>query len=96
MLPESPDFRFRITLDGKAYSQQSYEIFNQNTGLSTGKGETDNLGEFTLKAGEQAEFADVPVNQDYKVEELLDQGWWSVNDIISQEGIFKILIPHLL
>ena len=75
MLPESPDFRFRITLDGKAYSQQSYEIFNQNTGLSTGKGETDNLGEFTLKAGEQAEFADVPVNQDYKVEELLDQGW---------------------
>ena len=89
MLPESPDFRFRITLDGKAYSQQSYEIFNQNTGLSTGKGETDNLGEFTLKAGEQAEFADVPVNQDYKVEELLDQGWWSVNDIISQEGSTK-------
>lgn len=89
MPPESPDFRFQVSLDGKTYSQEPYEIKSLDTGLVTGRGTTGDTGEFTLKAGEQAIFTDIPVNVDYKVEELLAEGWWSVNGITSQEGATK-------
>lgn len=94
--PIAPDFRFRLTLDGKPYGNEPYEIYSLDTGLSNGSGVTTGTdtseegasgsGEFTLKAGQQAVFADIPVNVDYKVEELLEDGWWSTNGITSQEG----------
>lgn len=94
--PTTPDFRFRITLDGKPYGDEPYEIYSLDTGLLVGNGVTGGAyttaeaaagpGEFTLKAGQQAVFANIPVNVDYKVEELLEEGWWSTNDITFQEG----------
>lgn len=98
--PESPDFRFRVTIDGKPYGDEPYEIVSLTTGLPLGSGVTTGLstseeaaggepGEFTLKAGEQAVFTGIPADVDYKVEELLEGGWWSVNDVTSQEGATK-------
>lgn len=94
--PVAPDFRFRVTLDGKPYESKPYEIYSLDTGLSVGNGVTTGKdtaeesgagsGEFTLKAGQQAVFTDIPVNVDYKVEELLEDGWWSTNDVTVQEG----------
>lgn len=94
--PEASDFRFRLTLDGKLYEEEPYEIYSLDTGLLVGKGVTGGTyttaeseaapGEFTLKAGQQAVFANIPVNVDYKVEELLEEGWWSTNDVTVQEG----------
>lgn len=98
--PESPDFRFRVTIDGKPYGDEPYEIVSLDTGLPLGSGVTagpstpegaagGEPGGFTLKAGEQAVFTGIPVDVDYKVEELLEGGWWSVNDVTSQEGATK-------
>lgn len=103
MPPQSPDFRFRVTIDGKPYGDEPYEIVSLTTGLPLGSGVTAGLstpegeakgepGEFTLKAGEQAVFTGIPVDVDYKVEELLDgetEGWWSTNGVTSQEGATK-------
>lgn len=98
--PQSPEFRFRVSIDGKPYGDEPYEIVSLTTGLPLGSGVTAGLstseeaasgepGEFTLKAGEQAVFTGIPVDVDYKVEELLEEGWWSVNNVTSQEGATK-------
>lgn len=99
--PQSPKFRFQVTIDGKPYGDEPYEIVSLTTGLPLGSGVTAGLstpeadgqpGEFTLNAGEQAVFSQIPINVDYKVEEILEgetEGWWSTNGVTSQEGATK-------
>ena len=78
-VPETPEFRFRVELDGSPYAGKEYTIIdtasgNPVTDPETGlpcTGTTDENGCFTLKGGQTASFEEVPTELDYKVYELL-------------------------
>ena len=73
-LPETPDFTFLLELEGKPYKGEPFTIIGPD-GLTAGTGTTDENGKFTLKGGQSAVFADVPVDVDYKVTEEDTLGW---------------------
>lgn len=82
-VPETPDFTFGVTIDGKVYANEVFTIKDKD-GQVVGEGRTDADGHFTLKGGQTALFAEVPADVDYQVSEILDadkkpaEGWWAV------------------
>lgn len=89
--PETPDFTFQLTLDGKKYSGETYTIRDTDTGDILGTGVTGTGTEegcFTLKGGQSAVFAQIPTGVDYRVEELETpaSAGWRVTGSSVQEG----------
>lgn len=80
---ETPDFTFGVTIDGKVYANEIFTIKDKD-GQVIGEGQTNTDGQFTLKGGQTALFAEVPTDVDYQVSEILDankkpaDGWWAV------------------
>lgn len=71
--PETPVFWFRVALDGKPFTEEVFDLYSLDTGLKTGSGVTGKEGEFSLLAGTYALFPEVPIDVDYRVEELLEK-----------------------
>lgn len=82
IVPETPEFKFKVELDGSPYAGKEYAVTDTASGDAvtdpeTGEaltGSTDSDGCFTLKGGQTASFGEVPTELDYKVYELLDNG----------------------
>lgn len=73
--PETPEFSFRLELDGKEYGNEPYTVADTETGKELAEGVTDGAGTFTLRGGQTAVFADIALPEgvdslDYRVEEL--------------------------
>lgn len=86
--PESPDFCFQVTLDGKLYTQEIYEIQDTKTGQKLSEGITDDEGKLFLKGGQTALFRQVPVDVDYSVKEEPTEGWRITGEAV-KEGSTK-------
>ncbi len=88
--PESPDFTFMIEApaqEDNPWANAEYTIFDEESGTKKGTGATDADGKFTLKGDTYAEFANVPLDVDYLVKELLDDGSsWRVVGKAEKEG----------
>lgn len=84
---ENVSFLFRLTLDGERYGNEKFQIQNNST-LEIREGMTEGDGTFRLMAGETAMFSEIPVDVDYRVEELLEDGsgWTVVGGNRVQEG----------
>lgn len=74
-MPETPDFTFTLTVNGKVYANEKYTIGSVESGLEIGNGQTNANGEFTLKGGTFATFTEIPTNVDYTVTEKATEGW---------------------
>ena len=94
-VPETPDFQFRVELDGSPYAGKEYTIIDTASGNpvvhpETGlpcTGMTDGNGCFTLKGGQTASFQEIPTELDYKVYELLGEGiQTAAEDEITDDG----------
>lgn len=89
-LPETPDFRFAVTVDHKPLKEAPYTIKNIKTKVKIGTGTTDANGEFTLKGDTFAVFENLPVDVDYSVREILDEAvtaaGWRPTGATVQEG----------
>ena len=88
-LPETPDFTFVIRIQDKPYSSE-YTIKSTETNQTLGTGRSDSNGQFTLKGDTYAEFANVPLDVDYSVSEIINDeiaeaGWRLIGDDL-QEG----------
>lgn len=75
--PETPDFRFKVELDGKQYAEKEFKVLDENGNAILNEetqaplvGKTDIDGIFTLKGGQTAIFEGVPTELDYRVSEL--------------------------
>lgn len=81
--PDDSSFTFQVELDGEPYAEQGYTIVDSGTKKALGEGETDEEGKFTLKAGQEAKFEDVPTDADYRVRETdIPDGY----SLLSAEG----------
>ena len=88
-LPETPDFTFVIKIQDEPYSSE-FTIKDADTNQTIGTAQSDANGQFTLKGDTYAEFANVPLDVDYSVseiinDELVEAGWRLVGDD-QQEG----------
>ncbi len=73
---ETPDlsdveFTFEIRIDGAAYTNQAYEIYDAGVTTRTGSGYTDSDGYFTMTGDSAVVFNDVEVGVDYEINEVL-------------------------
>lgn len=74
-MPETPDFTFTLTVNGKVYADEKYTISSVESGLEIGSGKTDKNGQFTLKGNTFATFTEISTNVDYTVTEISTPGW---------------------
>ncbi len=87
-LPDSPEFTFVLKVDGKLHQREIYTVTDTKTGTQIRTAESGTDGSFTLKGGETATFANIPVNVDYEVEEITEkmpENWRLLSDSV-QEG----------
>ena len=83
--PETPDFPFALTVDGKPYGEEPYTVTDTKTGAELGTRTTGPDGSFSLKGGQTAVFSEIPQDVDYRVTEGRTEGWWAVGET-EQEG----------
>ena len=79
-IPETPDFKFEITVDGKKLANYEYVVKSISTGDTLSTETTNADGTFTLKGDTYAEFSNIPTDVDYEVREIIDEeaaeaGW---------------------
>lgn len=81
-MPDLSDvkFIFKITIDGEAYTNEAYTIYDSSMTTREGTARTNGDGIFTLTGGQLALFEEVPVGVDYEVEELATAGWHAAGD----------------
>lgn len=78
--PETPDFTFVLTLDGKVYANEVFTIKDKE-GQVIGEAQTGKDGYFTLKGGQSAVFAEIPADVDYRVAEVnVPDDWWPIGE----------------
>lgn len=78
--PETPDFTFVVTLDGKVYANEVFTIKDKE-GQVIGEAQTGKDGYFTLKGGQSAVFAEIPADVDYRVAEVnVPDDWWPIGE----------------
>ncbi len=63
--PETPDFPFALTVDGKPYGEEPYTVTDTKTGAELGTRTTGPDGSFSLKGGQTAVFSEIPQDVDY-------------------------------
>ncbi len=90
-VPETPDFLFKITIGNKPYADQEFQILPEDSDDPIGTGTTDSAGEFTLQGKTRAVFENIPVDKDYRVEELMgteaeNAGWRVIGDSVQEGG----------
>ncbi len=93
-VPETPDFRFKVELDGRPYGGKEYAVIDTASGNpvidpeteAPLMGTTSEDGCFTLKGGQTASFGEVPTELDYKIYELLEDGMTAASDTEAGDG----------
>ena len=88
-LPETPEFKFQVKIDGEKYAGKAYTVRSIDTGSKVKEAETDEDGCLTLTGNTYAEFIKVPVDKDYEVKEILTEelqaiGWRPVGDSVHE------------
>lgn len=83
-LPQS-SFKFKVRIDNKDYANKSFVVRDGKTKNKIREGETDDEGCLELAGDTYAVFADVPIDKDYSVEEMLtdeqqQEGWRTVGN----------------
>lgn len=72
-------FSFNIQLGGKPWADKPYIVYDVSTGkVIRVSDNTDEYGNFKLKANENAVFEAIPKYQKYIITELETEGWWCV------------------